>query len=316
MLRCCGGKLLDASFVLRRLISQIRRRQQGSIRSEQLRLDVVQRFVSESNGLLELGHALPQPPHLGRRARRLWRHFRPRRDSPSRARTPPPSPHFGGACFLTGDRSVLRGGVFSSGDKGMAPSEWRRMDRRTFRAFGTSRCSWMAPKGVRPSFVGGLRVSFWYSGTAPRGPSRFSSSWPSSGRGRSCGASWTPSSCCSAAAAPGCGGRGAARRLAAPNGLGAELAVAHLTCATRASDFARRYFAAPIAGAVSTAGVLSAPPNCARFPQKSSPLRSRVGCKTRFYGGAQNQANDLAPPLKGRHQTRARVPTIFAPRSA
>merc|ERR1712138_305353 len=49
----------------------------------------------------------------------------------------------------------------------MAPSEWRRMDRRTFRALGTSLCSWMAPKGVRPSFVAGLRVSFWYSGTAP-----------------------------------------------------------------------------------------------------------------------------------------------------
>ena len=25
----------------------------------------------------------------------------------------------------------------------------------------------MAPKGVRPSLVGGLRDSFWYSGTAP-----------------------------------------------------------------------------------------------------------------------------------------------------
>ena len=68
---------------------------------------------------------------------------------------------------MTGDRSVLRGGVFSSGLRGMAPSEWRRMDRRTLRAFGTSLCSCMAPKGVRPAFVAGLRCSFSYAGVAP-----------------------------------------------------------------------------------------------------------------------------------------------------
>ena len=182
--------------------------------------------------------------------------------------------HFGGACFLTGDRSVLRGGVFSSGLRGMAPSEWRRMDRLTLRAFGTSRCSWMAPKGVRPSFVGGLRVSFWYSGTAPSvarrlffflaflGPrpiilsimDAISSRRRALVAGRSL----------RRGGGARCGGRVAARRLGQRAGgftargaaRGAELAVSALNVRdTRGATLRARSSAAPTAGAVSAAGV-------------------------------------------------------------
>ena len=57
-----------------------------------------------------------------------------------------------------GDR--LRGGVFSSGLRGMAPSEWRRMDRRTFPCLRDFAVFLDGPQGRAAVLCRGLARSF------------------------------------------------------------------------------------------------------------------------------------------------------------
>ena len=69
------------------------------------------------------------------------------------------------------------------------------------------------------------------------------------------------------------------------------------------SDFARPLFcSADRWGCEDCSSALSAS-KLRAVPAKIEPVAIACWGKTRFYGGAQNQANDLAPPLEGRRQT-------------
>ena len=182
------------------------------------------------------------------------------------------------------------------------------------------------PKGVRPSFVGGLRCSFSYAGVAPSvALLGFLLLGLLSGRGRSCSASWRPS-CVSrrrrrmlgAPARRGASGCAQAVSRAARRRAGAERAVAaHLTCATPRSDFARLLFRSSDDWGCERCRSAVSASKLRAVPAKIEPVAiARVGAKPVFTE-AENQANDLASPPQGRHRAlHTRADDFFAARSA
>ena len=116
----------------------------------------------------EFGHAF-RSPDPGRRARRRGRR-RPRE-------MPSPAPHLEGHFF---HRRPLARRRLLSGLRGMAPSEWRRMDRRLFSPWDFAVFRWPL---LRPRPLLGACAILWYSGTAPSVARRLFLA--SSGRGRS-----------------------------------------------------------------------------------------------------------------------------------
>ena len=92
---------------------------------------------------------------------------------------------------------------------------------------------------------------------------------------------------------------------------GAEPPLAHLTCAPRGASLRAAAFAAPDGWGCERCRSASAPPNCARFPQKSSPLRSVLAAKPVFAEARKTQPTASFHPSRNAYRPFVRVLRVF-----